>query len=128
MAIRSTTEEEGKRTCEALHQIYKQVSNESKGLFQQNASEAQQLLERATGRQLTIGTLVAFLQYGSRFLRPIQEISERYGVFQTSIVSAEKVFALLDTPLPVVPIGDAMISSATATRRAFPVFTSTALK
>jgi ATP-binding cassette subfamily B protein len=49
---------------------------------------------------LTIGTLVAFLQYGSRFLRPIQEISERYGVLQTSIVSAEKVFALLDTEAP----------------------------
>ncbi len=49
---------------------------------------------------LTIGTLVAFLQYGSRFLRPIQEISERYGVLQTSIVSAEKVFALLDTEIP----------------------------
>lgn len=50
--------------------------------------------------QLTIGTLVAFLQYGSRFLRPIQEISERYGILQTSIVSAEKVFALLDTEAP----------------------------
>lgn len=49
------------------------------------------------GGSLTIGTLVAFLQYGSRFLRPIQEISERYGIMQTSIVSAEKVFALLDT-------------------------------
>ncbi len=53
------------------------------------------------GGQLTIGTLVAFLQYGSRFLRPIQEISERYGILQTSIVSAEKVFALLDTDAPV---------------------------
>ncbi len=52
------------------------------------------------GGHLTIGTLVAFLQYGSRFLRPIQEISERYGVLQTSIVSAEKVFALLDTEAP----------------------------
>jgi ATP-binding cassette subfamily B protein len=50
---------------------------------------------------LTIGILVAFLQYGSRFLRPIQEISERYGVLQTSIVSAEKVFALLDTDAPL---------------------------
>jgi ATP-binding cassette, subfamily B, multidrug efflux pump len=49
------------------------------------------------GGHLTIGTLVAFLQYGSRFLRPIQEISERYGTLQTSVVSAEKVFALLDT-------------------------------
>jgi hypothetical protein len=38
-AIRSTTEDEGKRTHEALHQLYEQVSNESKGLFQQNASE-----------------------------------------------------------------------------------------
>ena len=52
------------------------------------------------GGHLTIGTIVAFLQYGSRFLRPIQEISERYGVLQTSIVSAEKVFALLDTEAP----------------------------
>lgn len=49
------------------------------------------------GGLLTVGTLVAFLQYGSKFLRPIQEISERYGVLQTSIVSAEKVFALMDT-------------------------------
>jgi ATP-binding cassette subfamily B protein len=49
---------------------------------------------------ISIGTLVAFLQYGTRFLRPIQEISERYGVLQTSIVSAEKVFALLDTEAP----------------------------
>jgi ATP-binding cassette subfamily B protein len=52
------------------------------------------------GHQLTIGTLVAFLQYGTRFLRPIQEISERYGILQTSIVSAEKVFVLLDTEIP----------------------------
>jgi ATP-binding cassette subfamily B protein len=52
------------------------------------------------GGRLTIGTIAAFLQYGSRFLRPIQEVSERYGVLQTSIVSAEKVFALLDTNVP----------------------------
>ena len=57
-AIRSTTEEEGKRTREALHQLYEQVSNESKGLFQQNASEAQQLLQQATDRFVGImGTM-----------------------------------------------------------------------
>jgi ATP-binding cassette, subfamily B, multidrug efflux pump len=66
------------------------------------------------GRQLSIGTLVAFLQYGSRFLRPIQEISERYGVLQTGIVAAEKVFALLDTPVPAVRPGKTMISSVAA--------------
>jgi ATP-binding cassette subfamily B multidrug efflux pump len=69
-----------------------------------------------SGRHLTVGTLVAFLQYGSRFLRPIQEISERYGILQTSIVSAEKVFVLLDTEVPPrqdghlpVPVGAATI-------------------
>jgi ATP-binding cassette subfamily B protein len=50
--------------------------------------------------RLTIGTLVAFLQYGARFLKPIQDLSERYGILQTSIVSAERVFKLLDTPAP----------------------------
>jgi ATP-binding cassette, subfamily B, multidrug efflux pump len=68
-----------------------------------------------SGKQLTIGTLVAFLQYGSRFLRPIQEVSERYGVLQTSIVSAEKVFALLDTRVPIVASGNRTVSRAAAT-------------
>jgi ATP-binding cassette subfamily B protein len=51
-----------------------------------------------TGGKLTLGVLVAFLQYGAKFLRPIQDLSERYGIIQTSIVSAERVFRLLDTP------------------------------
>ena len=53
------------------------------------------LLQRG---ELSIGVIVAFLQYATRFLKPIQEIGERYGVLQSSVVSAEKVFALLDTP------------------------------
>lgn len=51
-----------------------------------------------TGGQLTVGILVAFLQYGTKFLRPIQDLSERYGILQTSIVSADRVFRLLDVP------------------------------
>ena len=50
------------------------------------------------GGGLTVGILVAFLQYGAKFLRPIQEISERYGILQASVVSAERVFQLLDQP------------------------------
>ncbi len=53
-----------------------------------------------TSGRLTIGVLIAFLQYGARFLRPIQDVSERYVILQTSIVSAERVFRLLDTPAP----------------------------
>jgi ATP-binding cassette subfamily B protein len=67
------------------------------------------------GRHLTIGTLVAFLQYGSRFLRPIQEISERYGILQTSIVSAEKVFAVLDTEIPPFQDGHLTVPDGAAT-------------
>jgi ATP-binding cassette subfamily B protein len=52
------------------------------------------------GNTITVGTVVAFLMWGPRYLRPIMEISERYGILQTSIVSAEKVFALLDTEAP----------------------------
>jgi ATP-binding cassette, subfamily B, multidrug efflux pump len=52
------------------------------------------------GGMLTVGTVVAFLMWGPRYLRPIFEVSERYGVLQTSIVSAEKVFVLLDTEAP----------------------------
>ena len=57
------------------------------------------LLE-GTGGGVTVGVLVAFLQYGAKFLRPIQDLSERYGILQTGIVSAERVFRLLDTPAP----------------------------
>lgn len=53
-----------------------------------------------SGGSLTLGVLIAFLQYGARFLRPIQDLSERYGILQTSIVSAERLFRLLDTPAP----------------------------
>jgi ATP-binding cassette subfamily B protein len=56
-----------------------------------------------TGGTLTLGILVAFLQYGAKFLRPIQDLSERYGILQTSIVSAERVFGLLDTA-PAAPL------------------------
>jgi ATP-binding cassette subfamily B protein len=66
------------------------------------------------GGELTVGTLVAFLQYGTRFLRPIQEIGERYGVLQSSVVSAERVFALLDTPAPGPREGKRVDSSGAA--------------
>ena len=49
-AIRSTTEQQSKYTLQSLHELYEQVSSESKGLFQQNAGEAHQLLQQATQR------------------------------------------------------------------------------
>ncbi len=47
---------------------------------------------------ITVGTLVAFLQYTQRLWQPIQDISDKYNVFQAAVVASERVFKLMDTP------------------------------
>ena len=47
---------------------------------------------------LTFGVLVAFMQYTQRFYLPIRDASAKFSVMQAATVSAERVFALLDTP------------------------------
>jgi ATP-binding cassette subfamily B protein len=51
---------------------------------------------------ITIGTLVAFLQYTQRLWQPIQDISDKYNVFQAAVVASERIFKLLDTPDKIV--------------------------
>src|SRR6185369_6097121 len=51
---------------------------------------------------MTLGILVAFMQYAQRFFRPIQDLSEKYNILQSAMASAERVFKLLDTPVDVV--------------------------
>jgi ATP-binding cassette subfamily B protein len=46
---------------------------------------------------LTLGTLVAFLQYTERFFGPIRDLSGFYAVLQAAMASLERIFALLDT-------------------------------
>jgi ATP-binding cassette subfamily B protein len=50
---------------------------------------------------LTIGALVAFLQYSQRFFRPISDMSEKFNVLQAAMASSERIFSLLDEPLAV---------------------------
>ncbi|MFZ4795331.1 MAG: ABC transporter ATP-binding protein, partial [Blastocatellia bacterium] len=50
---------------------------------------------------MTIGTLVAFLQYTQRLWMPIQDISDKYNLFQAAVVASERIFRLLDAP-PVI--------------------------
>ena len=50
---------------------------------------------------LTLGVLVAFLQYSARFYRPISDMSEKFNVLQTAMASSERIFTLLDTPVDV---------------------------
>ena len=51
---------------------------------------------------LTLGVVVAFLQYGMRFFRPIQDLSEKYNILQAAMASSERIFKLLDTPAGIV--------------------------
>ena len=52
---------------------------------------------RVRGGAIQIGVVVAFFQYGLRFFRPIQDLSEKYNIMQSAMAAAERVFKLLDT-------------------------------
>ncbi len=51
---------------------------------------------------LTIGSLVAFVQYSDRFFRPISDLSEKYTILQAAMASSERIFKLLDTRPAIV--------------------------
>ena len=51
---------------------------------------------------LTLGTLVAFIQYSERFFRPISDLSEKYTILQSAMASSERIFKLLDTKPSIV--------------------------
>jgi ATP-binding cassette, subfamily B, multidrug efflux pump len=55
---------------------------------------------------LTIGVLIAFIQYAQMYFRPLQELSERFNTLQGAMASAERIFALLDTPEGIVDRAD----------------------
>ena len=47
---------------------------------------------------VTLGVLIAFIQYAQRFFRPIQDLSDKYNILQAAMAAAERIFKLLDTP------------------------------
>ncbi|MGA2481510.1 MAG: ABC transporter ATP-binding protein [Candidatus Acidiferrales bacterium] len=58
---------------------------------------------------LTLGVLVAFMQYAQRFFRPIQDLSEKFNILQSAMAASERIFKLLDEPVTIT-------SAATPTR------------
>ncbi|MBN1372191.1 MAG: ABC transporter ATP-binding protein [Anaerolineaceae bacterium] len=58
--------------------------------------------------EVTIGVLVAFLAYVSRFFQPIQELSRLYTTMQSAMAGGEQVLKVLDTPLDVFDRPDAV--------------------
>ena len=50
---------------------------------------------------LSIGALVAFIQYSQRLFQPIRDISDKYNVFQAALVASQRIFRTLDLPVAV---------------------------
>jgi ABC-type multidrug transport system fused ATPase/permease subunit len=52
--------------------------------------------------EVTLGVLVAFLSYVTRFFQPVQELSRLYTTLQSAMAGGEQVLRLLDTPPEVL--------------------------
>lgn len=63
------------------------------------------------GGALTLGSLVAFLQYSGQFFRPIMDMSEKFNTLQAAMASSERIFALLDTPATITPGQSSAVTS-----------------
>jgi len=50
---------------------------------------------------VSLGVLVAFLQYSRRFFQPISDLSEKFNIFQAAMAASERIFTLLDTPVVI---------------------------
>ncbi len=62
---------------------------------------------RLAGREvapLEVGVLVAFNTYIKQFFEPINDLAEKYNTIQSSLVSAERIFTLLDDDSDLEPL------------------------
>jgi ATP-binding cassette, subfamily B, multidrug efflux pump len=50
---------------------------------------------------LTLGALVAFIQYSSFLFQPIRDISDKYNVLQAAVVASHRIFRTLDLPVAI---------------------------
>jgi ATP-binding cassette, subfamily B, multidrug efflux pump len=56
----------------------------------------------ATHTVLTLGALVAFIQYSQALFQPIRDISDKYNVLQAAVVASHRIFKTLDLPLAIL--------------------------
>ena len=51
---------------------------------------------------LTLGALVAFIQYSGFLFQPIRDISDKYNVLQAAVVASHRIFRALDLPIAIL--------------------------
>jgi ATP-binding cassette subfamily B protein len=52
---------------------------------------------------LTLGALIAFIQYSQMLFQPIRDISDKYNVLQAAVVASHRIFKTLDQPIAILP-------------------------
>jgi ATP-binding cassette, subfamily B, multidrug efflux pump len=57
---------------------------------------------------VSVGTIVAFLTYVTRFFQPIQELSQLFNTLQAAAAGAERVLRMLDTAVDIADAPDAV--------------------
>ncbi|MCB1022769.1 MAG: ABC transporter ATP-binding protein, partial [Acidobacteria bacterium] len=55
----------------------------------------------AAGTAITIGTVIAFIQYSQQLFQPIRNLSDKFNVLQAAIVASHRVFVLLDEEIEI---------------------------
>jgi len=55
---------------------------------------------RSLSGAISVGVLIAFMQYAQRFFQPIQDLSEKFNILQSAMAASERIFKLLDEPIP----------------------------
>jgi ATP-binding cassette subfamily B protein len=50
---------------------------------------------------LSLGALVAFIQYSQQLFQPIRDISDKYNVLQAAMVASHRIFRTLDLPVAI---------------------------
>ncbi|HEY0426455.1 MAG TPA: ABC transporter ATP-binding protein [Pyrinomonadaceae bacterium] len=53
------------------------------------------------GTALTIGTVIAFVQYSGMLFQPIRDLSDKFNILQAAIVASHRVFILLDLDVAI---------------------------
>ncbi len=56
---------------------------------------------QALAGTISVGLVVAFVQYAQRFFEPIEDLAEKYNILQAAMASSERLFRLLDEPVEV---------------------------
>jgi ATP-binding cassette, subfamily B, multidrug efflux pump len=56
---------------------------------------------RVMSHALSLGALVAFIQYSGFLFQPIRDISDKYNVLQSAVVASHRIFQALDLPIQI---------------------------